>query len=65
MFFQRSPFPPAVDRLHARIQRESKHGIRTEVRAALAMVVAVRVLSGVRTFAADRPRTISAGTPAL
>jgi hypothetical protein len=64
MFFGRSPFPPAVDRFHGRIQREATHGIRTEVRAALAMVVAVRVLSAVRAFAAERPRTISEGTPA-
>lgn len=64
MFFGRSPFPARVDRFHERIQRESTHGIRTEVRAALAMVVMLRVLSAARAFAADRPRTISAGTPA-
>ena len=50
MFFGRSPFPAPVDRFHARIQRESAHGIRTEIRAALAMVVAVRVLSWLRTL---------------
>jgi hypothetical protein len=55
MFFQRSPFPAAVDRFHQRIQRESAHGIRTEVRAAVVMVVAVRVLSWLRALAADRP----------
>jgi hypothetical protein len=55
MFFQRSPFPPAVDRFHQRIQRESAHGVRTEVRAAVVMVVAVRVLSWLRAVAADRP----------
>jgi hypothetical protein len=65
MFFGRSPFPPAVDRFHGRIQRQATHGIRTELRAALAMVATVRVLSAVRSFAADRPRPISAGTPAL
>jgi hypothetical protein len=64
MFFQRSPFPAGVDRFHERIQRESTHGIRTELRAALAMVLAVRILSWARALAADRPRTISAGTPA-
>jgi hypothetical protein len=64
MFFGRSPFPARVDRFHARIQRESGHGIRTEIRAALAMVAAVRVISWLRALAADRPRTISAGTPA-
>ncbi len=51
MFFGRSPFPQAVDRFHSRIQRESAHGIRTEVRAALALVVAVRVLSWLRSIA--------------
>jgi hypothetical protein len=55
MFFGRSPFPAAVDHFHGRIQRESKHGVRTELRAALAMVAAVRVLSWVRAVAADRP----------
>jgi hypothetical protein len=48
MFFGRSLFPAPVDGFHARIQRESRHGIRTEIRAALAMVVAVRVLSWLR-----------------
>ncbi len=64
MFFGRSPFPAPVDGFHGAIQRESKHGVRTEIRAALAMVAVVRVLSAVRAFAADGPRTISAGTPA-
>jgi hypothetical protein len=64
MFFGRSPFPSAVDHFHGRIQRESKHGVRTELRAALGLVLAVRVLSWVRAIAADRPRTISAGTSA-
>ncbi len=54
MFFDRSPFPAPVDRFHARIQRESTHGIRTELRAALAMVVAVRVLSWLRAVPADQ-----------
>jgi len=60
MFFHRSPFPAPVDRFHARIQRESTHGIRTELRAALAMVVAVRVLSWVRAIAASRPASAEA-----
>lgn len=64
MFFHRSPFPTPVDRFHQKIQRESAHGIRTEIRAALAMVVAVRLISWVRAVAADGPRTISEGTPA-
>jgi hypothetical protein len=51
MFFGRSPFPTAVDRFHGRIQRESKHGIRTEIRTALAMVVVVRILSWLRAVA--------------
>jgi len=55
MFFGRSPFPAGVDRFHERIQRESARGIRTEIRAALGLVLAVRVLSFVRAFAADRP----------
>ena len=63
MFVGRSPFPAAVDHFHGRIQREAKHGVRTEFKVALAMVAAVRVLSFARAFAADRPRTISAGTP--
>ncbi len=54
MFFGRSPFPAGVDRFHQRIQRESAHGIRTEIRAALAMVLAVRILSWLRAFAGDR-----------
>jgi hypothetical protein len=57
MFFHRSPFPSVVDRFHARIQRESAHGIRTEIRAALAMVAAVRVLSWLRAVAATNPQT--------
>ena len=64
MFFGRSPFPTPVDRFHQRIQRESAHGIRTELRAAVAMVAAVRLISWLRALAADGPRTISAGTPA-
>jgi hypothetical protein len=55
MFFGRSPFPERVDLLHARIQRESSHGIRTEIRAALAMVVAVRVLSWLRAIPVVAP----------
>ncbi len=56
MFVGRSPFPALVDRFHQRIQRESAHGIRTEIRAALAMVLVVRVLSWLRAIAAtSRP----------
>jgi hypothetical protein len=65
MFFGRSPFPARIDRFHQRIQRESARGIRTEIRAAVAMVLAVRLLSWLRVIAADRPGTISAGTQAL
>jgi hypothetical protein len=54
MFFGRSPFPAAVDRFHQRIQRESGHGIRTEIRAALAMIVVVRLLSWLRSAAGPR-----------
>jgi hypothetical protein len=57
MFFHRSPFPAGVDRFHQRIQRESTHGVRTELRAFVAMVAAVRVLSWVRAVVADRPST--------
>jgi hypothetical protein len=64
MFFHRSPFPARVDRFHQQIQRESSHGIRIEIRAALAMVLAVRVLSWWRALIAVRPGTISAETPA-
>ena len=48
MFFHRSPFPAGVDRFHEQIQRESPRGIRTEIRAALALILAVRVLSWLR-----------------
>jgi hypothetical protein len=54
MFFRRSPFPASVDRFHQRIQRESGHGIRTEVRAALAMVAAVRVMSWLRALSSQQ-----------
>ncbi len=50
MFFGRSPFPAGVDRFHGRIQREAKRGVRTELRAAVVMVVAVRVLSWIRAL---------------
>jgi hypothetical protein len=50
MFFHRSPFPASVDRFHSRIQTESTRGIRTEIRAAVGLVVAVRVLSWLRTL---------------
>lgn len=53
MFFHRSPFPVPVDRFHQRIQRESEHGVRTEIRAALAMVVMVRALSWLRVVARE------------
>jgi hypothetical protein len=53
MFFGRSPFPTPVDQFHVRIQRESGHGIRTEIKAALAMVLAVRVLSWLRAVSAQ------------
>jgi hypothetical protein len=45
MFFGSSPFPEPIDAFHSRIQRESHRGIRTELRAALAMVIAIRLLS--------------------
>jgi len=57
MFFGRSPFPAPVDQFHAKIQRESSHGIRTEIRAAVAMVAAVRVLSWLRRVAAQGSET--------
>jgi hypothetical protein len=55
MFFGRSPFPAPVDQFHTRIQRESSHGIRTEIKAALAMVAAVRVLSWLRAVSVAAP----------
>lgn len=55
MFFGRSPFPPRVDQFHVKIQRESSNGIRTEIKAALAMVVAVRVLSWLRRSRPSQP----------
>jgi hypothetical protein len=54
MFFHRSPFPAGVDRFHQRIQRESARGVRTEVRAALTMIAAVRVLSSLRRLSIAR-----------
>jgi hypothetical protein len=53
MFFGRSPFPALVDGFHLTIQRESSNGIRTEIRAAVAMYVAVRVASWLRRTAAS------------
>jgi hypothetical protein len=40
-FLGRSPFPPAVDRFHDRIQNEVPHGHWTEAATAAALVVAV------------------------
>jgi MYXO-CTERM domain-containing protein len=40
-FLGRSPFPPAVDRFHDRIQNEVPHGPWTEAATAAALVVAV------------------------
>src|SRR5450432_2758290 len=54
MFFGRSPFPARVDQFHQRIQRESSRGIRTEIRAALAMVFLVRLMSWQRARAGRR-----------
>ena len=54
MFFGRSPFPARVDQFHQRIQRESSRGIRTEIRAALAMVFLVRLMSWLRARAGRR-----------
>jgi hypothetical protein len=42
MFFDRSPFPGSVDRLHSRIQHESSRGVLVEAVSAAAMAVAVR-----------------------
>ena len=54
MFFGRSPFPARVDQFHQRIQRESSRGVRTEIRAALAMVFLVRLMSWLRARAGRR-----------
>jgi hypothetical protein len=48
MFFHRSPFPLRVDQFHSAIQRESARGIRTELRAASVMAIAVMAGSALR-----------------
>jgi len=60
MFFHRSPFPLQVDRFHQRIQRESAHGIRTELRAALGLVLVVRILSWLRALTASVAAPVAA-----
>jgi hypothetical protein len=47
LFFGRSPFPPAVDQTHARIQRESPDHLLREVRVAGALAASVAVLATV------------------
>jgi hypothetical protein len=61
MFFGRSPFPASVDGFHGRIQRQAKHGVRTELRAAVAMVVAVRVLSWMRALSRTSQQPVVEG----
>ena len=47
LFFGRSPFPPAVDRFHARIQREASRRAHYEATAALIFgSVAIALLRG-------------------
>ena len=47
LFFGRSPFPPAVDRFHARIQHEGSRRAHYEATAALIFVsVALAILRG-------------------
>src|SRR5450432_1018038 len=60
MFFGRSPFPGPVDAFHIRIQRESQRGVRTEIRAALVMAAAVRILTWCRAAQQRRVRQNSA-----
>ena len=61
MFFHRSPFPAPVDCFHQRIQRESAHGIRTELRAALGLVLVVRILSWLRALSGTAASPVVAG----
>lgn len=46
LFFGRSPFPAAVDRIHARIQHESPSRFPREVRVAAGLAMAVAALTG-------------------
>jgi hypothetical protein len=62
MFFGRSPFPQVVDRFHSRIQRQAARGIRTELRVALGLVVAVRALSWWRSVSRTTQQAIG-GSP--
>jgi hypothetical protein len=60
LFFGRSPFPPVVERLHARIQREAPHRMRQEFivgagLAAVALMLARRA-PGRRPAEARAPR---------
>ncbi len=46
LFFGRSPFPPAVDAVHARIQRESTERLRQEVVTAGSLGFVIALLAG-------------------
>ena len=47
LFFGRSPFPPAVDRFHAKIQHEAPHRAHYEATAAVIFCsVAISLLRG-------------------
>jgi hypothetical protein len=58
LFFGRSPFPPAVDRFHSRIQHEASRRAHYEATAAVIFgAVAVALLRGraLSGLASDRP----------
>lgn len=50
LFFGRSPFPPAVDEFHARIQDESPDRLRGEIAIAGRLGAAVALVAGARTL---------------
>ncbi len=52
-FFGRSPFPPAVDRFHRRIQNEAPIGRWVEAAAALALVAGVAAAFRLRSRPVD------------
>ena len=60
VFFGRSPFPRAVDRLHRAIQDEAPHRFKYELAVAAAFCAAAVGLLRVPA-AAPRPATIMAG----
>jgi hypothetical protein len=63
VFFGRSPFPRAVDRLHARIQRESPHRMPQELAVGIAAALVVSV-AALRSHRRDRAESVMTGSGA-